>query len=55
MFFYSMGYVKKHLHGRYQEALVVDFELFQLYKRTFFHFLLNKKKRTIQEIKNKKN
>ena len=40
-----MGYVKKHMHGRYQEALVVNFELFQLYKRTFLYFLLNMKKK----------
>ena len=50
-----MGYVKKNLHGLYQDALVVNFELLQVYKRIFFHFLLNTKKRTIQEIKNNKN
>ena len=40
-----MDYVKKNLHGLYQDALVVNFELLQVYKRIFFHFLLNTKKK----------
>ena len=34
-----------NLHGQYQDALIAKLELLQLYKRTYFPFLLKKKKK----------